>query len=404
MSWSKILITNLFTASGGGTRTTLSIARCLADSGYLTDLVSLWGLDLKTLEKLHGIQLSDLVSEGMLRVYYRPRHEVFTSIRYFSYRDFKNLVKEFVKTGSYNAFFFFDDILRIEELLDLDKPVFLYVHFSFVHRIIASLFDELTSEMQYWKLNVLKERLMRVLLSNFFVVNPKIIGKVIVLANSTVTLSFVKSLWGIDPILLHPPVIYPSTFIEPSRSFEQKKNIIVSLGVFEPTKRFGVLLDAFARSRVREKATLVIMGNLVNPVYLRYLREKSIRLGIKDRVKFLVNMDDFVKWDMLMRSKIIVHAKIFEPFGIAVAEGMYAGCIPIVFKSPLSGPWVDSVERGKYGFGFRDTDELAEVLSNVLTGYEELKFMVDPIKEKALSYSYTNFKAKLLQIVRKLIT
>ncbi|MEM2196917.1 MAG: glycosyltransferase, partial [Sulfolobales archaeon] len=359
---------------------------------------------LKTLEKFHCMQLSDLVSKGILRIYYRPRRGVFTSIRYFSYRDFKNLVKEFVKTGSYNALFFFDDVLRMEELFDLNKPVFLYVHFSFIHRIMASLFDELTSEMRYWKVEVLKERLMRVLLSNFFVVNPKTIGKVIVLANSTVTLSFIRSLWGIDPIILHPPVIYPSTFMEPSRSFAQKKNIIVSVGVFEPTKRFGILLDAFAKSRIREKAKLVIVGNLVNPAYLRYLREKSIKLGVNDKVEFLVNVDDLVKWDMLMRSKIIVHAKIFEPFGIAVAEGMYAGCIPIVFKGPLSGPWIDSVERGKYGFGFRDTDELAEVLSNVLTDYEELRFMVDSIKEKALSYSYTNFKAKLLQVARKLIT
>ncbi|MEM4004548.1 MAG: glycosyltransferase [Desulfurococcaceae archaeon] len=404
MSRGKVLITNFITTSGGGTRTTLSIARSLADAGYLTDLVSLWGLDLKTLEKLHGIQLSDLVSKGVLRIYYRHRRGVFTSIRYFSYRDFKNLVNEFVKTGSYNAFFFFDDVIKMRELLDLDKTIFLYVHFSFVHRIMISLYDELTGEMPYREIKILKERLMRVLLRSFFVANPKAIGKVIVLANSTVTSLFIRNLWGIDPIILHPPVICPSTFMEPSRSFVQKKNIVVSVGALEPTKRFGVLLDAFARSRVREKATLVIVGNLVNPAYLRYLREKSIRLGIKDRVKFLINTDDFVKWDMLMRSKIIVHAKIFEPFGIAVAEGMYAGCIPIVFKSPLSGPWIDSVERGKYGFGFRDADELAEVLSNVLTGYEELRFMVDPIKEKALSYSCTNFKAKLLQIVRKLIT
>ncbi|MEM2288600.1 MAG: glycosyltransferase, partial [Sulfolobales archaeon] len=191
-------------------------------------------------------------------------------------------------------------------------------------------------------------------------------------------------------------------FVEPSR-LAQKKNIIVSVGAFEPTKRFGVLLDAYARSRVREKARLVIVGNLAYPAYLSYLREKAIKLGVKDRVKFLVNVDDFVKWDMLLRSKIIVHAKIFEPFGIAVAEGMYAGCIPIVFRGSLSGPWIDSVERGRYGFGFRDADELAEVLSNVLTDYEELRFMVDSIKEKALSYSYTNFKAELLQIIRELV-
>ncbi|MEM1510166.1 MAG: glycosyltransferase [Thermofilaceae archaeon] len=403
MSRGKVLITNLVTAASGGTRITLSIARCLADAGYLTHLVSLCGLDVKTLEKLHGIQLGDLISKGVLRIYYRPRRGVLTSMRYFSCRDFKNLVNEFIKTGSYNALFFFDDVLKVKELLDLDTTIFLYVHFSFVHRMMASLYDELTGEMQYWGTGMLKERLMRVLLSRFFVANPKSIGNVVVLANSTVTRLFIRNLWGVNPLILYPPVIYPSTFMEPSRLFAQKKNLIISVGVFEPTKRFGVLLDAFARSRVCEKARLVIVGSIVNPAYSRYLREKSIKLGIKDRVKFLVNVDDSVKWDMLMRSKVIVHTKIFEPFGIAVAEGMYAGCIPIVFKGSLSGPWIDSVERGKYGFGFRDTDELAEVLSNVLTDYEELRFMVDSIKEKALSYSYTNFKAKLLQIIRELV-
>ena len=402
MSQRKVLIANLVTATGGGTRTTLSIARCFADAGYLTHLVSLWGLDIKTLEKLHGIELGDLISKGLLRIYYRPRRGVLTLMRYFSYRDFKNLVNEFIKTGSYNALFFFDDVLKMKELLDLDTTILLYVHFSFIHRMMASLYDELTGETRYWKAGILKERLMRVLLSHFFVANPKSIGNVVVLANSTITRLFIRSLWGFDPIILYPPVTYPFKFVEPSR-LAQKKNIIVSVGAFEPTKRFGVLLDAYARSRVREKARLVIVGNLAYPAYLSYLREKAIKLGVKDRVKFLVNVDDFVKWDMLLRSKIIVHAKIFEPFGIAVAEGMYAGCIPIVFRGSLSGPWIDSVERGRYGFGFRDTDELAEVLSNVLTDYEELRFMVDSIKEKALSYSYTNFKAELLQIIRELV-
>ncbi|MEM4047582.1 MAG: glycosyltransferase, partial [Metallosphaera sp.] len=368
------------------------------------DSVSLWGLDIKTLEKLHVIQLGDLISKGVLRIYYRPRRGVLTSMRYFSYRDFKKLVNDFIKTGSYDALFFFDDVLKVKELLDLDTTIFLYVHFSFVHRMMASLYDELTGEMRYWGTGLLKERLMRILLSHFFVANPKAIGKVVVLANSTVTRLFIRNLWGFDPTILYPPVTYPFKFMEPSRSLAQKKkNIIVSVGAFEPTKRFGVLLDAFAKSSVREKARLVIMGNLVNPAYLRYLWEKSIKLGIKDRVKFLVNVDDSVKWDMLIRSKIIVHAKIFEPFGIAVAEGMYAGSIPIVFKSSLSGPWIDSVERGKYGFGFRDTDELAEVLSNIIMYNEDLRFMVDSIREKALSYSYTNFKAKLLQVVHKLV-
>lgn len=398
---SRVLITNFITTSGGGTRTALSIARCLADAGYLTDLVSLWGLDLKALEKLHGIKLSDLTSKGLLRIYYRPRRDVFASARYFSYRSFKDLVRDFIKTGSYNAFFFFDDVLRIKELINSDETIFLYTHFSFIHRIMASLFEDLIKEVQHSKLEIFKERLMRALLSNFFMNNLKAIKRLIVLANSTVTLSFIKSLWKLDPILLHPPITYPSTLIESSRLFGQKEDIVVSVGVFEPTKKFGVIIEAFAKSRMCKKAKLIMIGSPANTAYLTYLREKALRLGIADKVKFLLNLSDEEKWNTLYKSKIIVHAKIFEPFGIAVAEGMYAGCIPIVFKGSLSGPWIDLTERGRYGFGFKDVDELADLIDYTLTDYDKMKDKVNAIIVKASMYSYEKFRKQLIDIVTK---
>ncbi|MEM2512158.1 MAG: glycosyltransferase, partial [Ignisphaera sp.] len=129
--------------------------------------------------------------------------------------------------------------------------------------------------------------------------------------------------------------------------------------------------------------------------------EKALRLGIAERVKFLVNVSDIEKWNILMKSKIIVHAKIFEPFGIAVAEGMYAGCIPVVFRGPLSGPWIDLTNKGEFGFGFRDVDALADIMDNVLADYDKMKAMVNDIATRALAYSYESFRKRFLTVIAK---
>ena len=65
-------------------------------------------------------------------------------------------------------------------------------------------------------------------------------------------------------------------------------------------------------------------------------------------------------------SKIILSVAHFEPFGMSVAEGMMLRAVPAVYRGPLSGPWIDIIDKGNYGIGFRTTEELAEAIEHVI--------------------------------------
>jgi glycogen synthase len=71
-------------------------------------------------------------------------------------------------------------------------------------------------------------------------------------------------------------------------------------------------------------------------------------------------------------SKIILSVAHFEPFGMSVAEGMMLRAVPAVYRGPLSGPWIDIIDKGNYGIGFRTTEELAEAIEHVINTERKL--------------------------------
>jgi glycogen synthase len=95
--------------------------------------------------------------------------------------------------------------------------------------------------------------------------------------------------------------------------------------------------------------------------------------------------------------------KRFEPFGIAVAEAMYVGAIPVVYKGSLSGPWIDIVDTGKYGIGFRTLEELAEVIEHVINTEGELFELQDKALEHSHIFLLSAFKKKFMELIEGII-
>ena len=117
-----------------------------------------------------------------------------------------------------------------------------------------------------------------------------------------------------------------------------------------PGKYHGTAIDAFAMVKRRtNNLKLVIIGSLVDKNYYTYLLRKIKIYNLKNDAFILTNVREERKWIILSQAKMMVHAKRFEPFGIAVAEGLVAGAIPVVYKGPASGPWIDVVDKGRYG-------------------------------------------------------
>jgi len=405
----RAVVANLYNGYGGGVRVTLCIVRALLEDGCRVDLVSLSGLPPSKLEEVHGVELQRYLDEGKLRIHYRFLELPITmKIRLFAYKAFENHLIEYLNNvgiENISLAIFFDDVPpRVLELLEEHSvPVVLYIHFSYVHLIALALYNEIFKGRFSSRLEVFKERLMRTVLRGVFAWVPDY-RNVKVLANSTITRIATRIVWKIDPQVLYPPVYVPSHIrnkVIKHDIKEGKENLIVTLGVFEPSKRHDVVLEAFSRSRAAQNAKLFLIGSPSHDSYLHYLYSRIKELNIKDRVKIIVNADEETKWYLLSKAKAIVHPKIFEPFGIAVVEGMCAGAIPIVYEGPLSGPWIDIVEKGKHGFGFTNLEEISNRIEQVVDGYDKYIKEMHVVK-RSRYFEYENFKKGFIEVVRSI--
>jgi len=370
-------------------------------------LVSLSGLPPSKLEEIHGIGLRQHLGGGGLRIRYRfPELPAIAKTRLFAVKAFEEYLIEYLNNvGLENVSLavFFDDVpSRALELLEEHSvPVILYIHFSYLHRTALALYDEVLRGRFSSRLEVFKERLIRAALRRVFAWIPGY-RNVKVLANSTVTRIAARIVWRIDPEVLYPPVYVPGSIrdrVLERGAAEGKEDLIVALGVFEPSKRHDVVLEAFSRSGAARNAKLLLIGSPSHYAYLRYLYSKIRELNIGDRAKIVVDADEEAKWRLLSKAKAVVHPKIFEPFGMAVAEGMYVGAIPIVYAGPLSGPWIDIVERGRYGFGFRNLEELSNIIEQVVDGYDRYIKEIR-VAEKSRYFGYENFKKGIIDTVK----
>jgi len=58
--------------------------------------------------------------------------------------------------------------------------------------------------------------------------------------------------------------------------------------------------------------------------------------------------------DLLSRSKVYLHGKVGEHFGITITEAMASGAVPLVHAS--GGPYIDIIDKGKYGMYYLEDD------------------------------------------------
>jgi glycosyltransferase involved in cell wall biosynthesis len=206
--------------------------------------------------------------------------------------------------------------------------------------------------------------------------------------NSSVTSSYIKETNPeVNPLTIFPPVRIADSIIPDKKPIQ-----IAAIGAFRPNKRFGDIIRALFLSK-QQDLKLIIVGLLDNDDYLDYLRRLVRNLGLQNRVLLIPNATDAIIRKVLAESSMIVSAARFEPFGISIVEGMGNGCVPIVFAGKDSGPWVDIIQKGKYGYGFKSVNELSEILQRVSNDVSENVRL--GLKVRALQFNSLTFKDRI---------
>lgn len=127
-----------------------------------------------------------------------------------------------------------------------------------------------------------------------------------------------------------------------------------------------------------------------------YVRE--LMSVMPENVSIVLNPDMKTKDHLFRSSKVYLHTKMSENYGISVAEAISYGCYPIV---PLrSGAYEDILENGKLGKGYLNNEEAAVYVQEAMnTSVGELNFIFSTRNRFSKDYFVKNLVEKISQFL-----
>jgi glycosyltransferase involved in cell wall biosynthesis len=150
------------------------------------------------------------------------------------------------------------------------------------------------------------------------------------LANSEFTAAAIKSETGIDAQVLYPPV---TREVNPEKAtFEGvRENSVVTVGRICLGKNLATI--PHIANLTRRDITFTIAGILESQEVMNSLLRLIRELDLSDRVRILTNVNRKQIEALLINSKVYLHPRTIEHFGISIVEAMAFGCTPVVYNS-----------------------------------------------------------------------
>jgi glycosyltransferase involved in cell wall biosynthesis len=219
-----------------------------------------------------------------------------------------------------------------------------------------------------------------------------------VISNSKFSRRVISKAFGIDSVVLSPPVDVDlfrkaTLFSAPSGN---RKDAILVISRFHPTKKIeNAIKLAKLLKQYKVGKEMKIVGNIPpkrNGYYL-YLKHLVDLYDLTDYVTFEVNVSFSRLLNLMRESKVYFHPLLGEPFGISTVESMSAGLIPVV---PNIGGHTEFVPL-KYQF--RTFGEGVEAISSALNAPNSERIL---ISDSVRRYSIDSFIHHFQQIVTNL--
>jgi glycosyltransferase involved in cell wall biosynthesis len=188
--------------------------------------------------------------------------------------------------------------------------------------------------------------------------------KRLVLANSKFTAQAVKAETGVDPYVLYPPVMNE---IDPEeRAFERKReNNVITVGRICRGKNLCII--PYLAKLTRKDICFTIAGILESQAVMLSLLKLTKELNISDRVRILTNVKREDLKSILLNSKVYLHTKVNEPFGISIVEAMTLGCTPVVPDSGGPKEFVPQSQR------YKTLEEAAEKIEKAIDQWTSIQ-------------------------------
>ena len=214
----------------------------------------------------------------------------------------------------------------------------------------------------------------------------------ILMACSKWSAEIIEKNTGLRVNVLYPPV---SDFFKVKHVDNQPKyNIVATVTRIAGDKRPQTIPQI--AKLVRANVSFVIIGSCKLPHELNALNrlQESIRkLGVKERVRVLLNISRERHRDILQSSKVYLHPFVsYEGFGVSVVEAMSAGCIPVV---PDVGGLREIVPKQ---FRYSSVEEAASMIDASIANWSPHK--AQESVNTANRFSQARFHEEFLRIMK----
>jgi glycosyltransferase involved in cell wall biosynthesis len=164
---------------------------------------------------------------------------------------------------------------------------------------------------------------------------------------------------GADEERFRPPVAAERADARRRLGVEQVRRVVCLVARFHPGKGHDVLVRALSRLRAEHRDVVALCAGEGSESAA--VARMASRLGVSDLLRLLGHTDTR---DVLWASDALVLPSRIEGFGLAVAEAMLCGVVPI--RTPAAGA-LDQIEDGVNGFlvPFGDHDALSTRIGQI---------------------------------------
>ncbi len=201
--------------------------------------------------------------------------------------------------------------------------------------------------------------------------------------NSHYTLEALYRHYQVDASVVYPAISWHYFEHEPDVN-EKRSNTIITVGRFVPHKRIDLMIKLF-RDYIKPKvpdSRLIVIG-IPDVRYMDYYNE-IYKLAEETRdvevITKALSEEEMIRY--YSDSKVYVHLRLGEHFGMAPVEAMSQGVIPVI---PRASGLAELVTHSKDGFLFDNERELVEYVIQILNMDHE---KIVAMRKRAVRTSY----------------
>lgn len=186
-------------------------------------------------------------------------------------------------------------------------------------------------------------------------------------------------------------VVYPPCKFSDEEKAVNRDLDFVSLGSFVSDKR---QLEQLEIAKQLREYKFSLIGGIKSKKYFDRCASMTERLNLNN-VRLYPNAKKKQIHDLLSRSKVFLHTRRSEHFGIATVEAISHGCIPIVHDSGGSREIVPFEE-----LRFKNTGEAVDAASRMVqTYFDKSRSFMPKLAERIIEFSCENFRNEMRGIV-----